>query len=170
MALAVELRSAAFADPEAALFLRVGEQGRWPGPAYQLGVETLVIIIHPQNPLQALGEAELLDLFTGQAQSWPVTGAPVTVWAYAPGEDLSAAFDGLLLRGRPLASTARLAAGVEQMRDEIARDVNALGFTGQASAGEDVRILQTLGELPVLALTPREPDGLLRTLLACAQK
>lgn len=157
------------APDEAQIMLRVGEPPKLTHPAYQVGTESLWLVVHPQNRVAPLSDGQILGLVSGQMDNWSAVGGadlPVQVWAYAPENDLMRVFDGTLLRGLPVTSTARLATGAEQLRREIAQDPGALGLLGTSGAQEDVRFLQKIADVPVLALAK---DESLAWLIACAQ-
>ena len=70
----------------------------------------------------------------------------------------------------PLTSLAKLAANPQQMADTLNNDPNSVGILLRRWKMGDSRILFTLEKLPVLALTPQEPDAPLRQWIACVQQ
>ena len=60
--LLLEPRSADFFDPVADLAMRIGEPAAFPGPAYRVGEEEIVLVVHPQNPVSLLDRATGLGL------------------------------------------------------------------------------------------------------------
>lgn len=163
-------------DPaQAQVTLQVGEPLFLEGAAYQVGQEEIMLALNPQNPAAFISQAQAAALFSGSLANWQeVTGvdAPVQVWVFPARADVGQAFNNWLLGGRSPVSTARMAAGREELRAEIARDVNAIGYIGRLSAGADLRLvpLENPLLLPVLAITVAPPQGLLRDVLACTQQ
>ncbi len=163
-------------DPnQAQVLLRVGEPPYLSGVAYQLGQEELVLVLNSQNPVQFLSQEQVFQLFTGQVNNWqPINqlDAPVQVWSFANESDIGQVFNGTVLQLGRITSTARQASAAEEMRVEIAQDVNAIGFIGRHSAGTDIRTISLEQPVlaPVLAILEEEPDGFIKDVLACAQQ
>ena len=74
------------------------------------------------------------------------------------------------LGGTPVASTARLATGPDEMAQAIANDVNAIGVFTSHWNTESMSVLFTGATVPVLASTSSEPQGSLPQILDCLQK
>lgn len=163
-------------DPaNAQVVLRVGEPNLLEGFAYQVGEEEIALAVHPENPAAFISQAQVQGLFSGDITNWlEVTGveAPVQVWVFAPQGDLGEGFNSVVLGAGFPVSTARLAAAGEELRAEIARDVNAIGYIGRRSAGTDIRLIPLENPLllPVLAITSKPPDGVLVDVLGCMQQ
>ncbi len=95
--------------------------------------------------------------------------AEIQLWVYGEGDDIQAAFNGTILEGGRFSSLARQAQNQEEMRREVAGDANAIGIISHDQVEENLRILHSLGDFPVLAITKKEPQGILLSLLACLQ-
>jgi hypothetical protein len=172
--LLLEPRSADFFDPSSDMAMRIGEPAAFPGFAYQIGEEEIVLVVHPQNPAALLDRATARRLFAGQVANWQELGGPdlpVQVWVYAAGEDVQQAFDAAILQGTPAVSTARLATSIEEMAAGIGSDPAAVGLLPAGQVPETVRTLHLNAPLlvPVIALTGAEPEGALAGILACLQ-
>jgi phosphate transport system substrate-binding protein len=169
-----EQRVADFLDLQSVdLALRIGQPDDLTSPAYQIGSEDLLVIVNPRNPVISLTAEEVRGLFSGQILSWQeVKGSstPVHVWVFASGEDVQQIFEQTMLEGRPVTSTARLATGMEQMAQAIARDVNAVGILTRHWKAGNVSAVYSIATVPVLALTPGEPHEAVQGILACLQK
>ncbi len=169
-----EQRAADFLDPQSVdLALRVGQPDNLTFPAYQIGSEELLVIVNPQNPVNALTAEQVRGLFTGQVLNWQeVNGsnAPVQVWVFAAGEDTEQIFEQTALGGSPVTSTARLAAGPDEMAQAIADDVNAVGILTRRWKAGNVSDVYTVAAVPVLALTPDQITSLVTEIIACLQK
>jgi hypothetical protein len=178
--LSADQRVASTLDPESAdLILRVGAPPKLDMPSFAVGEEEIKVIVNPKNPVAGLTRAQLAALFMGQSRNWKEVGggeAPVQVWVFPTGEDLQQIFDGVVLQGAAISSLARQAADPDQMVQAIASDAAAIGILSLHSVTEDVRAvslpddLAAQLEVPVLAITAGQPQGVRRDLLACMQK
>ncbi len=169
-----EQRAADFQDPQSVdMTIRVGQPDNLSAPAYQIGSEELLVIVNPGNPVKALTADQVRRLFTGHFLNWQEVGgsnAPVQVWVFSSGEDVQQVFEQTALGGSPITSTARLAAGPDEMGQAIAGDVNAVGLLTRHWKTGSVSAVYTVATVPVLALTPAEPQGAVQEILACLQK
>ena len=153
--------------------IRIGQPDDLTFPAYQIGSEDILVIVNPQNPLNTLIAEQVRGLFTGQIQNWQEvnrSSAPVQVWVFASGEDVQQIFEQTILGGSPVTSTAKLATSMEEMSQAIAKDVNAIGILPRHWKTGNVSEVFTVATVPVLALTPSEPQGAVQGILACLQK
>jgi hypothetical protein len=143
--------------------LRLGEPEGWTGSVFQVGTEEIVIAANLQNPLGSLTLPQANEIFSGK-------GNPsMQVWAYAAGEDIQKAFDRAVMNGRGVTSFARLAVNPSHMSGALTADVNAIGFLPRHWMTGEMKELFIATSLPVLALTPSEPEGIIRELIACMQ-
>lgn len=174
-----EERAAAAFDLTADLAIRIGEPDVFPAPAYQIGEEQIILVVHPQNPVAALDLPALQSIFSGQTANWRDVGGldrPIQVWVYPAGEDLQQIFRAAVLQNRPLVSTARLAASPEDLAAVVGSDPAAVGFLPGRQVPETLRRLilpveaQTALTVPVLALLGPEPPEVIGDLLPCLQR
>ena len=149
---------------EADLSLRIGEPPALLTPAYQVDLEEILVITHRESPVQNLTAEGARDLFRG------VGDPSVQVWVYASGEDVQQAFDQLLMGGEPVTSLARLATSPQEMSDVLNAEVNTVGILPRHWKVGTVREVYSAGTVPVLAIVKSEPEGALRSLIACLQK
>jgi hypothetical protein len=153
-------------SPEAAqVVLRLGEPEHLTGFSYQIGADDLLVVAHRQSPLQNMGQDEVQALFAGRGE---LPG--VQVWAYAAGEDIQRSFQNQVMGAVTLTSLAKLVANPQQMSDTLNNDPNSVGILLRRWKMGDSRILFSLDGLPVLALTPQEPEAPLRQWIACVQQ
>jgi len=152
------------AAPGADIILRVGEPEFLASTAYQIDTEEILIVTHRQSPVQNLTIEEVRALFTGQ-------GDPsMQVWVYASGEDVQEVFDQFVMAGRAVTPSARIAVNPQQMADTLVNESNAVGILPRHWKVGDAREVFTVAEVPVLALTNSEPQGVITELIACLQK
>jgi hypothetical protein len=148
----------------AEIVLRVGEPQFLASPAYQIDTEEILIVSHRQSQVQNLTLEEARVLFAG-------LGDPsVQVWVYASEEDVQEVFDQLVMAGRSVTPSARIAINPQQMSDTLVNESNTVGILPRRWKVGDVREVLTIATVPVLAITYSEPQGVIQGLIACLQK
>lgn len=152
-------------DPAAAqIALRVGEPAVLSSFAYQIDTEEILIVTHRQSPVQNLNLEGARALFSG-------LGDPtMQVLVYASDADVQQVFDQLVMEGRVVSPSARLAVNPQQMSDTLVNEANTVGILPRHWKAGDSREVFSAGTVPVLAVTPNEPQGLVKELLTCLQK
>lgn len=144
--------------------LRLGFPDGWEGSAFQVGVEELLAAASLHSPLPSLTPQGARELFAGR-------GDPsVQVWAYAADSDAQKEFESALLDGQSVTSRARLALSPAHMVEALTADPNAVGILPRRWMTAGLRELLVVASVPVLALTPSEPQGAARDLIACMQQ
>jgi hypothetical protein len=141
--------------------------------AYQIARDDLVVILNPRNPVKSLTAGQVRNLFTGLITSWEGVGgleAPVEVWVFSPGEDIEQVFMTTFLGGSAITSNARLATSMEEMRQEIAGNVNTVGILTRSWVTADLSIAYLFTGLPVLLLSQDEPQDTIQGFISCLQK
>lgn len=153
------------ADPASAdLSLRLGEPEFLAGVAFPIGEEEILIVAHPQSPIQTLTVEEAQALFAG-------LGDPsVQVWVYASDEDLFRVFDQFVMQGRSVSPSARVAVDPQQMSEALMNEPEAVGILPRRWLTGSLREVYVVAKVPVLAITPREPQGAVNQLIGCLQK
>jgi hypothetical protein len=151
-------------DPAAAdISLRVGEPEFLSSFAYQIDEEEVLIVTHRQSPVQNLTIEEVRALFAG-------LGDPsVQVWVYASDEDVFEVFDRFVMKGGIVSASAKMAVNPQQMSDALVNQPNAVGILPRRWKTGDVRDVYLVATVPVLAITPAEPQGAVNELIACLQ-
>jgi ABC-type phosphate transport system substrate-binding protein len=188
VAISAEQRVASTLDAGSAdIMLRLGVPQGLSLPSFQVGEDQIVVIVQPQNPVSSLTREQLLGLFIGQITNWSELGGtdqPVQLWVLDAGEDIQAIFGQTVLDGLRVPPGAHLAADPGQLRDAVAADPGAVGIISKhylagnpsTGSGQAVRVVRLPDDfsaalqVPVLAITPTEPQGAVRGLLACLQK
>jgi hypothetical protein len=146
------------------IVLRVGEPEFLNSPAYQIDTDEILIVTHRQSRVQNLDLEGVRALFAGQ-------GDPsVQVWVYASGEDVQEVFDQVVMEGRSVTSSARIAVNPQQMSDTLVNESNTVGILPRHWKAGDTREVFTVATVPVLAITKSEPQGVIQNLIACLQK
>ncbi len=152
-------------DPASAeIVLRIGEPKNLTIPAYRIDMEEILIVTHRESPVQNLSLEEVRNLFAGQGNP------PVQVWVYDSGEDLQEVFDQLVMAGRGVTSSAKMATSPQQMSDLLNAEKAAVGILPKHWKAGGPRVVFNAGTVPVLAILKTAPKGVERDLLACLQK
>jgi hypothetical protein len=150
---------------------------------YQVGREQVVVIINQDNPLTNLSSEELRSIFSGQEKTWPVDGGqPVQVWVLPESDQVSTIFNQSVMMTIPVTTDAKLAPDPVAMLEAVSGNTDAIGYlpasflnsSGSVDPGtvSIVQLNRTLTEnlsQPVVAVTQGEPNGQLRSLLACME-
>src|SRR5215211_5208479 len=146
------------------IVLRVGEPKVLSSFAYQIDTEEILIVTHRQSPVNNLSIEDARALFSGQ-------GDPsVQVWVYASDVDVQEVFDQFVMDGRPVTPSAMLAVNPQQMSDTLVNEPNTVGILPKHWKVGDSRFVSTIPNIPVLAITQNEPQGVTKELIACLQK
>jgi hypothetical protein len=144
--------------------LRVGEPKPLSSFAYQIDTEDILIVTQRQSSIQNLTLDQAQALFAGQ-------GDPsVQVWVYAYGEDVQQVFDSFVMQGGTVSSSAHIAINPQQMSDTLVNQANTVGILPRHWKVGDSRQVFSVATVPVLAITPSEPQGVIKELIACLQK
>jgi hypothetical protein len=146
------------------IVLRVGEPEFLASPAYQIDTEEILIVTHRQSPMQNLTLAEARALFAGQGD------LSVQVWVYASEEDVQRVFDQVVMGGRSVTPSARVAVNMQQMSDTLVNEPNTVGILPRRWKVGDSREVFSVAMAPVLAMTNSRPLGAIKELIACLQK
>jgi len=144
------------------ILLRVGEPETITAPVYQIGEEEILIVVNRESAMQSLTLAEAQELFAQGNSS-------VQVWVYPSGADMQGVFDQLVMQGRSVSSSARIAVSVQNMSDVLTSDPAAIGILPRQSVTGDMREVFSAGSVPVLAVAKEEPQGVVGELLSCLQ-
>ena len=146
------------------LSLRLALPDGWAGSVFQVGTEDLLIVASLASSLGPLTLDQARTIFAGQGNS------SVQVWGYASEEETQKMFEQAVMNGRGVTSFARLAVSPSHMIESLSADVNAVGLLPRRWMTDGLRELLVSASVPVLALTPSEPAGPVRDLIACLQK
>lgn len=131
--------------------------------AYPIGEEEIVIAVRRDSPIQNLTLEEAQAVFAGLGDE------SVRVWVYASGEDLQGVFDQFVMQRRSVTSFARMASSPQEMSEALHSQADAIGFLPKRWVTENLRIVYSLGNFPVLAVTRGAPRGAARTIVGCLQ-
>jgi len=149
---------------DANIRLQIGEPEFLSTFAYQIDSEEILIVTNHQSPIQNLTLDEARALFEG-------LGDPsVQVWVYSSDGDVQKVFDQFVMKGRSVTSSAKVAVSPQQMSDVLVNQPNTVGILPRHWKTGDARFVYTIPNVPVLAITQSEPNGVINQLIGCLQK
>ena len=150
--------------------------------ATPLGNVPVVIIVHPDNPLDDLDSSDIADLFARRTATWSVLGGSrLDVEPVVPlsGEPVRDWFEETVMGGTPIWPGAWLAPTPEAMVTLVASEPGAVGFLLGDDVPTGVVAVSIDGRAPgdsaypyaveLLAFAPSEPTGGVRDWLGWVQ-
>ena len=177
-----EIPAPSLLTQSADVFLRWGAPADFDQPAYELGSDHLVFLVHSENPLKKLDLIRLQAIFAGEYQTWaeacpdcldPPEGE-IQLWTYSTGEDIQNLFESTILGEARISSSAFLAASPLDVLAAVGDAPTAIGYIPAAWLGDNSRLpleITDLSEsalsLPYLAILPRQAEGDLQAWLFC---
>lgn len=127
---------------------------RSPDQEYVVGLDGLALIVHPDNPIQALSRDQLRQVFSGRVRDWSALGGRggaislVGLGADAGGHEL---LSSLVLAGGRQAATTSVQASSRAVAEAVARNPGAIGYVPVGFEPAGVRALAvSAGGLAVL--------------------
>ncbi|GJM42161.1 MAG: phosphate-binding protein [Ardenticatenaceae bacterium] len=162
--------------------------GRYFNP---VALDGVVIVTHPDNPVNDLSTAEIQAIFNGRINNWQAFGGndqPIVLLSREQGAGLRTLLRQQLMAEQRISPNALLQANDEAMQTAVANNPAAVGFSsmGSVSQNDAVKMLTVDGRsatpattgdqtyrlttpLYFLAATETEPTGALRAFLAWLQ-
>jgi PBP superfamily domain len=164
---------------ESDLQLHLGLPNQGVEYAFQVGEESIQFVINSNQTARSIAADQIRALFAGEITDWSQASGDqgsVHPWVYPDGNELESIFDRVLMNGKHISSSASIAADPKGMQMAVAQDAGAIGFLPSSwltdtiqAIGLDPKLALQLN-IPVLALTESEPQGLLGVFIACLQK
>jgi len=172
--------TAAELDPqEADLSLTWGTAPEEELPVFQLGNDSLTVIVNPQNPLKAVNTEQLNNIVTGKWTNWQQADASlsgeIAWWLLPPGDEARLLLENALQVNLQLNPYAWLAPDPSAVLQSVAADPLAIGVVPSRWVDASVKTVPFEGieenalTLPILAITRQQPDNELTAFLACLQ-
>jgi hypothetical protein len=150
-----------------------------------LGTENLVVIAGPDVSVNQLSLESVQAIFTGDVTDWrniPEASemgltdiAPITLLSYHRGNDLRSHFAEIYLKSAQLSDVARGFSTSDTLTALLEENPAAITYALASQVPPTARILPIRGEedfssdIFVIAITPNEPLGPIRSLLLCLQ-
>ena len=143
----------------------------------QVGKEQVVVVVNAGNSISQLSAEQLHSVFSGQG-----TMQPLQVWVFPEGDPTRTLFDSVVLQSTPVTSEAMLAPDPAAMLESVSKNPDAIGYlpksiltTADPALAGKLKTVQLEPALaadlfqPVIAVTPSEPMGFMRSLLVCLE-
>ncbi len=123
------------------------ESRYWAAP---IGQDALVIVVHPDNPIDGLSVPDVRSFYEGRRQRWglPDFEPVLRVITRAPGSGLRAEFEALVMGGSATVSSAQIAPTSQAMAELVARDRGAIGYVSLSQLGDELRAVPIEGVMP----------------------
>ncbi len=171
--------------------VEIGNTGRQlkPGEAkhglisFPFAIDGVAVIINPSNPVQALTQQEVADIFAGKITNWQSLGGndrPINIFTRDEASGTRAVFVKKLLHNSPMVNHANVVPSNGAMKTAIARDPGAIGYSSvgyidsmvKAPTLDNVQPTNEAcasGEYPIVRKlymnTKGEPKGLVREFI-----
>ena len=108
-----------------------------PGNSTAISLDGVLVLVHPDNPLNSLTLDQVRDIFTGTVTNWSAVGgwdAPINLYRRDSASGTFDTFRSLALKGAAVAKTAKSFDSSEDLADSVAADAKGIGFVGFAYA------------------------------------
>ena len=107
-----------------------------------IAVDGLLVVVHPDNPVDALTEKQISDLLSGKVSNWSQLGGadlPVTVYTRDGNSGTFATVAGKFLDpfDASLTAQARIVSGNSEMSESVFGDPGGIGYVGFAFRGDN---------------------------------
>ena len=142
-----------------------------------IAIDGLAIVVHPDNPVNALDTRTLARLFAGEIANWAMIGGPDRPVSVHARDDNSGTYDTfkelvLAAQSVKLTAGARRYESNDRLAEAVAADPGGIGFVGLASVGKAKALAIADGQSrpmpPSLALIATEDYPLSRRLFLYA--
>jgi len=134
----------------------------------------LAVIVHPDNPVDALSLEQVRGIYTGEITDWGVLGghsAKIHVIAREEGSGTRGAFEGLVMGGEYITPKAIVQDSNGAVRQLVLSDKNAVGFISLGLVDGSVKALTLDGAVPSQENVASGVYGLYRPfILVCASE
>jgi DNA-binding transcriptional LysR family regulator len=160
------------------LALRIGFPEGSTAFSAPLGMEEIVLIAHPSNPVEILNIEDVKNIFKGVTTSWfEINGyeLEIEIWINFTDGDIHQAFQKGILDTLSPATMSQIAPDPAAMLTAVGNNPSAIGYLPRSWLSEEVKTINISshsGDLlrqPLLALSVNEPIGNGRTFLVCLQ-
>jgi hypothetical protein len=167
------------------LILRLGARQEKDPFVTVVGTEEIVLVAGDNVPVTSLSLESVQVIFSGDFSTWEqvpeAQGSStegnqlISTLSYPAGHELRTLFEKSFLNSNPIASNPTVFYSEEGIEELLKEDPLAIAYTLKSQVPPDFRTLNIISDKPqpglqyVLAITPQEPEGLLRQLLLCLQ-
>ena len=108
-----------------------------PDSEHVIALDGVAIIVHPNNPVQALTKQQIAGIYAGKITGWTELGGnpvPINIYSRDDKSGTYDTFETLILKthGYSISPAARRFESSEQLSDTVASEPNGIGFIGLA--------------------------------------
>jgi phosphate transport system substrate-binding protein len=110
--------------------------------------DALALIVHPTNPIHDLSGEQIKAVFSGAVRSWAEVGGPpqpIVLVSREAGSGTFGAFEELVMKGVPIASSALRQGSNGAIRQIVGEDPNAIGYISLGIVDPTVKALSIDG-------------------------
>ena len=115
----------------------------------------IAIIVNKGNPMDKIRSREVEKIFTGDVANWATVNGrsgAISIYTRNTSSGTYAVFQDMALRKRDYAPSSQKMAGNEQIAEEVAKNINGIGYVGLAyTAKKGIKAIQ----VDLLSPTPR---------------
>ncbi len=119
-----------------------------------IAIDGLAVLVHPENPINAMSIDTLGRIFAGQIRNWSELGGPDRPIRLYARDDRSGTWDTFksLVLGKSyrLDESAKRYESNDQLSDDVSRDPGGIGFSGLASVRNSKLLAISEGNAPAL--------------------
>ncbi len=113
--------------------LKPDEIKRYGLVSFPFAIDGVAVVVHPQNPVSALTQQQLTNIFSGRITNWKEVGgknAPITLYAREDGSGTRETFDTRAIKNGKTSASANVVNSNGSMKTVISQDTNAIGYVG----------------------------------------
>lgn len=111
---------------------------------YEVGLDGIAVIVHPDNPVSELSMQQLADIFTGKVTDWSQVGGsagPIVILSRESNSGTHVFFKELVLNDQEYSPEALLMPSSQAIFEEVKNNANGIGYVGLGYAQEGVKAL-----------------------------
>ena len=140
---------------------------------YQIGESHVAFAVHPTNPVRALTNGQLADIFTGKVTNWKELGGSdqgIVIVTAKPGDGLRSMVESALLSNASLASGARAMTNATEITKVVAQLPGGIGIVAPTALDRSVAELRAEKPIaqPLILVTIDEETREVRSVVAAA--
>ncbi len=102
---------------------------------YKVALDSLLVYVHPSNPIDELSLEQLRAIYTGRIRNWEQLGgldSPISLYSRENSSGTYEFFKAHVLKGRDFIATAQTMPGTAAVIQAVAKEPNGIGYGGAA--------------------------------------
>jgi phosphate transport system substrate-binding protein len=132
-----------------------------------VALDGIAVVVHPSNPVRALTEAQIADIYSGRITNWRQAGGPnfpIVVIQRESNSGTQETFRELVMKGKQVARTAETQASNGAVKNRVSQTRGAIGFLGLGYVDASVKKVAVNGVVPSVASVKNRTYPLSRAL------